>query len=262
MEIVDYLLPRPMLVMETGVDNQTNRSQHVILQMPIVAVRILEKSDFLAQSLRVEGPSFRVGCIKFVLTKQRQFRQLLRDGNLHVMSRESFVIGGGLDIQHGALGEIAGVHHDVAGPRTVSSAIHVFGVRCFLLAKSFHRPHLELRLRQSSKQLRQSRVHLVFVLTVQIEDLLSRLCVQLRIRIHCSFEALHILKSKLMDNREHSGFDLFHLIETHLMNYLGRQICSRTLFHSEGIPRCPVWQRPCPRLDSALRRVLVAQERR
>ena len=115
-EIIDHLLPRPVLVVKAGVDDQANRPQHVILQVAVVAVRILVKSDFLAQPFRVQRPSFDIGGVAFVLAEERQVGQLLRNRNLHVMSGHAFVIGGGFDIQYRALGEVAGVDHDVAGP--------------------------------------------------------------------------------------------------------------------------------------------------
>src|SRR6266852_3872322 len=124
-KIVDHLLARPVLGVEAGVNDEANRPQHVILQMTIVAVGILEKPGFFAQSLRVQRPSFGKGCLVFVLAEGGQFGQLLRDCDLQVMSRHAFVIRGRLDIQQAALGEVAGVHHDVTRPRTIGSAVNV-----------------------------------------------------------------------------------------------------------------------------------------
>ena len=147
-----------------------------------------------------------------MLAEGGQFGQFLRDGNLQVMSGHAFVIRGRLDIQPGALREVARVHHDVARPRTIGSAIDVGSVGRFFLAKFFDRHHFELSLGQASEHLRQTCVHLIDVLAVEVEDFLSRMRMQFGIRIDRRFETLHVLVAKLVHHGEHATFDILHLL--------------------------------------------------
>src|SRR5580704_10812096 len=56
MEVVDHLLPRPMLGVDPRVDHQSNRTPHLVFEPTVVAVRILIEPDLLAESLGIERP--------------------------------------------------------------------------------------------------------------------------------------------------------------------------------------------------------------
>ena len=150
----------------------------------------------------------------------------------------------------------------MAGPRTVSSAIHVFGVGCFFLAEFFDRHDFELGFGQASEQLRQPGVHLIFVLAVQVEDLFARMGVEFGIGVDGCFETLHVFVAELVHHGEHVCFDFFHLVQAELMNFFGRQIGGGAFFHAEGIPCGAVGEGPCSGLGSALRCVVVVGRRR
>src|SRR5580692_2332497 len=70
-EIIDHLLPRPVLVVKAGVNHQANRPQHVILQVPVIAVWVLIKANLSAKPLRIKRPAFGVSRIFLVLAEQR-----------------------------------------------------------------------------------------------------------------------------------------------------------------------------------------------
>ena len=71
-------------------------------QAAIVVVGVLVEPDFLAQPLGVESPSFGVSGVVGVLAKLGNAGQLLGDGYLQMMPRQSFVISNGLTLNREA----------------------------------------------------------------------------------------------------------------------------------------------------------------
>src|SRR5581483_8080509 len=82
MEVVDHLLPRPMLVVDAGIDHEPDRAPHLVLESAIVAVWVLIEPYLFAESLGVEGPAFDECGVAAVLAELRQVGQLLRERQL------------------------------------------------------------------------------------------------------------------------------------------------------------------------------------
>ena len=81
--------------------------------------------DLLAEALGIQRPAFGVGSEVFVLPERRQLRQFLRNRDLHMMARNTLVIGSSLAICQAAFLEVAGIDHYVGRSRPVWRALHV-----------------------------------------------------------------------------------------------------------------------------------------
>ncbi|EEF25620.1 conserved hypothetical protein [Ricinus communis] len=114
-EEVHHLLAVPVLVMQARVHHQADRAQHLVLQVAVVAVRVLVEAQFLAQAFRVQRPALRIGGVVALLAEVRQALDLLRHGQLHVVARHALVQRGGFDVDGGTVLEVAGVDHHAAG---------------------------------------------------------------------------------------------------------------------------------------------------
>src|SRR5258705_11925185 len=77
---------------DAGVDYQTNRAEHLVVETSVVLVRILIEPDLLTQPFRIERPAFLEGRVARLLAERRQIRKLLRNRDLPVMARNSLVI--------------------------------------------------------------------------------------------------------------------------------------------------------------------------
>jgi hypothetical protein len=91
-KVLNHLVARPMLGMHTGIDSQSNTSPHFVFQTAVIAVWVLVETD------------------------------LLRDGNLQVMSGNAFVIGDGFKIREERVFGIPLVHVDTARTGAVRRA--------------------------------------------------------------------------------------------------------------------------------------------
>ena len=83
--------------MDAGIDHQADRAPDVGFQAAIVVVRILVETNILAQLLGVKSPAFGVSGVVDVFAKLWNVGELLRDGYLQMMPRQSFVIGDRFD---------------------------------------------------------------------------------------------------------------------------------------------------------------------
>src|ERR1700739_1527585 len=146
--------------------------------MAVITVGILIKTEFLAEPFGVESPAFGVGGVILVLAKRRKFGQFLGDGDLHVMSRNAFVVGGGFDVEEQAFFKIAGVDHDVPRTRAIHSGILVRGGGCFLFAELFDRKNFQFCLGETAEKFGQFGIHLVDVFGVEIQNLFAGMGVE------------------------------------------------------------------------------------
>src|ERR1051325_2066669 len=255
------LVARPLLVVQSGVDHQPDRAQHFVIQSSIVAVRIVVVADFLPQPLRIERPPFDEGGVAALLPELRQVGQLLLNRELHVMSGDAFVIRRRLGRQRLARRGLVRVHVHAPGTRAVRRAGLVRRAGGLFLAERLHRHDLDLRFRQPSQELRQTRVHLVDEVRVAVDDVLRRLEVQIGILFDRGVERLQIVEALALGDLQHVRFDARHFVEADLVNLLGREIAGGLLLHAEGVARLAVGQRPDADVRPPLRRVFVAHER-
>ena len=114
-EEVDNLLASPVLVVEAGVDDEPYGAQHVVLQVAVIAVRILVKSDLFPQPFRIERSALSIGGVILILAERRELRQFLSDRNLQVVAGNTFVISSGFKAESGAFLKVTGVDHDMSG---------------------------------------------------------------------------------------------------------------------------------------------------
>src|SRR6202171_6268330 len=96
---VDHLLTRPVFVVNAGIRDETYGPEHVRRQEAVIAIRVLVKTHLFAETLGVQSPTFDKGGEEFVLPEGRQVRHLLSNSSLHVMARDTFVIGSGFDVE-------------------------------------------------------------------------------------------------------------------------------------------------------------------
>src|SRR5271170_571383 len=145
-EVIDHLLPRPVLRVNAGIDDQPYRSPDIRLQTAIVAVRVFVKTDVLAEALAVQSPTLGIRGVVGVLPELWYTGQLLRDRDLQVMSWKSFVIRDSFDWGQGALREVVLIYVHSTRPAAVGSAIVVVRGRLILLHVCRNRHNLQRSL--------------------------------------------------------------------------------------------------------------------
>ena len=105
-EELDHLVAAPPFGMKTGVHHQTHGAEQLAAEPAVVAHRILVEPHFLAQLLGIKRPALDVAGVPGVLAKLRQAGHLLLHRELHVMSRNAFMIGNGFIIDEQAVRKI------------------------------------------------------------------------------------------------------------------------------------------------------------
>ena len=126
-EEVDHLVACPAFGVNAGVDHQADGAKTITPKPAIVRDGIPVEADLLAQLLGIECPTFDVAGIKCVLAEFGQARHLLRNRQLHVVARDALMIGGGLVINEGAVGEVGGGDDHPARSRTIRSSGLIVG---------------------------------------------------------------------------------------------------------------------------------------
>src|SRR5437868_9331750 len=99
MEEIHHLLPGPVLLMHSSIDNKPDGSPHFVLQAAVIAVCVLIESNLFSEALRVERPAFDKSRVLGMPAKHRQLWQFLSNGDLQMVSRHAFMVGDGFDIQ-------------------------------------------------------------------------------------------------------------------------------------------------------------------
>src|SRR4051812_21365764 len=126
--------------MEAGIYDQADGAQHLVLQTSVIAVWVLIEADLFAEPFGIKRPTFLIGGVSTLLTKWRQRRQFLRDGNLHVVAGDALVISRRFIRDQQTLLPLAGLHHDVSRARTIRRSLVVVR-RSRLLCEFFNRHH-------------------------------------------------------------------------------------------------------------------------
>ena len=151
MEEVHHLLAGPVLVVDAGVDHQTDGPLHVAIEPAIVGKRILVEAHVLAEPLRIEGPALHERGVGLELAERGYAVEFLGNGDLQMMARQPFVVSHGLHFVEVALRGVIGIDVEAAGPAAVGSAgLVVRGRRGFFQVVR-NRNDLELCLGQSAK---------------------------------------------------------------------------------------------------------------
>src|SRR5437870_8615479 len=79
--------------MNAGIDHEPDRSPHLVRQLTELRVRVLVQSKLGAEALRVQSPTFHEGRVPAVASEIGNAFQLLRDGDLQMMTWHRFVRG-------------------------------------------------------------------------------------------------------------------------------------------------------------------------
>ncbi len=108
-----------------------------------------------------------------------------------------------------------------------------------------------------AEELRQLALHLLGVVLIEVENLLARFAVQVRIVADVVVEAGQILVAERLRELQHVGFNLGHLLHAHRVDLLRSQVGGGLLAHREAIAFGAVGQRPYARIGTSLRSVFV-----
>src|SRR5580700_267304 len=90
-----------------------------------------------------------------------------------MMSRDSLVVGDGLDIQQEAVLRIPFINVDMSWARTVCRPTGVVRRDGTLGTRSFHGNDSELVLGKTAKEFRKFEIHFVNIARIQVEQLLA-----------------------------------------------------------------------------------------
>ena len=68
-----------MFVVNSSIDHETDRPKQFVLQAAQVARRILVKTEFLAETFRIQTPAFPVSGVPERMIERMDAREFLRD---------------------------------------------------------------------------------------------------------------------------------------------------------------------------------------
>ena len=145
--------------MDAGVDHETHRAPHLVVETAHVGIRIGIEAHLLGQQLGIEPPAFDIGRRAVLRAETRDARQLLRDRDLHVMAGQAFVIGGALEVPQRHRRHVGQVHVVDARPRAIRRARIVVLHAALLFAERLDALHDQIGLRQDAEIFRQLRLH-------------------------------------------------------------------------------------------------------
>src|SRR5207253_2057052 len=128
-------------------------------QASVIGDRVVVEANLFAEFLGVQGPAFNVSVeAETVQPEFRQSGELLLNGELHVMAGNALVIGDGLVVDGGPVGEVGGCYDDAPGALAVGRAGDVMrGSRRLKGRNGFDG---DRRLRKQGEELRKLRLHL------------------------------------------------------------------------------------------------------
>ena len=261
MEVIDHLVAGPMFRVDAGIDHQADGAPDIGFQAAIVVVGILVEPDVLAQPLGVESPSLGVGGVVGVLAKLRNAGQLLGDGDLQMMPRQSFVIRNGLSCIERPRFEFISVDEHRTGPGAVRGAMFVVGCRLVLFRVIRHRHE-----RPAAPWANAQRAGEVWAASgpgVHDKRPEAALCWSgyslgflrrpLRSALMSANPSFCAMASKLL-------LVLLHLIDADLVNLLRRHVGGGALLYQKAVISFAVRQSPYARIVAAVGNVLSLQK--
>ena len=158
LEVVDRLLPRPVLVVHAGVDDEPHGAPHLVGELAELVVGVLVEAHLLAEALAVEAPALDERGGLEVAAELRQLAEFLRQRDLQVMARHRLVDRQHRDLVVRAFLGLVEVHVVVARARAVHRRALVVGRRGVRRDLLGDRPHAVRHARQLAEVLRQQRV--------------------------------------------------------------------------------------------------------
>src|SRR2546423_13241147 len=101
--------------MYAGVDDETNRTPHLVRELTELRVRILVQAKFGTEAFGVESPAFDKCCVASVATEVWHSFQRLRQCHLQVMTRYRLVGAQDLHLPYRARVELVSVDEILSG---------------------------------------------------------------------------------------------------------------------------------------------------
>ncbi len=114
-EIIDGLLAAPAHRVDPGVQHEPHRTPHLVVELAEFRVGIGVEAHLVAQTLRVETPTLHECGNAVVLAEFGHVLEFLRDGNLQMVARHSFMECEHLHLPLLVASQVVGVHNEVAG---------------------------------------------------------------------------------------------------------------------------------------------------
>src|SRR5438445_2344145 len=180
-EVGHCLFPSPTLGVNARVNHQTDRAHQLQREPSIIRRRILEKADLLTERLRINRPALGIGVVDDVKSKLRQASKPLLDGNLHVMARDTLVVGLRLVAEQFSMGIVGSSNDDASWPRSIRGAKNI--VSGIVRLGGGHSFHSQRGFREHSEEFRKAWLHLANVATEILHDLIRRFRYVFRITI-------------------------------------------------------------------------------
>ncbi len=177
------------------------------------------------------------------------------------MARHTLVVGRRLERDDLVRLRVGGVDVHAAGTRAVRRARIVVGARRALGTELLHGDDDQLRLRQPAEELRQLRVHLLFVLLVGVDDVVTRLRAKVGVLLDGGVERLQITEALLLRDLQHLRLEARHLAQADVVDLVGREARGRAALRCRRVSPRALGERPDADLRPSLRRVLLFHER-
>ena len=98
-----------MLVVDAGVDYQTDGAPDVGLEAAVVGVGVLVEAYVFAEMLGIECPALDEGRVLVIFSEGGNVCLFLGDGELEMVAGKAFVVGDGLDGIEVAVGWLVGI---------------------------------------------------------------------------------------------------------------------------------------------------------
>src|SRR5207245_11336247 len=193
----------------------------------IIRRRILEKADLLTERLRINRPALGIGVGDDVKSKLRQASKPLLDGNLHVMARDTLVVGLRLVAEQFSMGIVGSSNDDASWPRSIRGAKNI--VSGIVRLGGRHSFHSQRGFREHSEEFRKAWLHLANVATELLHDLIRRFRYEFRITIERGTKAAQVFVACFDSKIAEQAIDSFDLSKPERMNLRRGHICGGLL---------------------------------
>src|SRR6266404_708169 len=225
LEKLDGLLARPVHRVHSGVDHQPHRAPHFVAELPELGIRIGVQPKILAKTLAVQRPAFHERGVADVPAKLRRVFHLLRQRNLQMVPRHSFMQRERFHLVLRPRVQIVRVHEVAA--RSASRR------RSRLVISGRLRRRLEIRngadavrqARQLTEKMRQPRIDTLGNDAIAVHQILGLVIKNPDVIAQKFGEVVEAsLKFRRPDDLIHLGANPFHLAKADFVNLLRRKV--------------------------------------
>ena len=157
--VVDRLLPRPGLGVQSRIDHEPHGPQLFVVEPAEPLVRVGEETELRTEELRIQCPAFDVrGVVSTEAAEARQPHELLLDRLLEVVAWRRLVQRKRLHAEARLRFQVVGVDVEDAGARAVGGGLLIVGARGRAGPERFDLAHFVIGLRKYGEQPRQCGV--------------------------------------------------------------------------------------------------------